>query len=158
MNRCRFVLLSAVLVSATPAPAATPEGPGHCPGRARVRVEVPVVPLPGFTAEVRVDFGGRIHHGRVIVEAGGRIHLEHLGDRAAERWCREQLAAALARRNPAPVGPGGLGWDTRVVCPGGREVGHTWARVGPIDLPAAVGVTTAGGLTLTRHRLLELGR
>jgi hypothetical protein len=158
MNRCRFVLLSAVLVSATPASAAAPEGGGPCPGRAPVRVEVPVAPLPGFTAEVRVEFGGRIHHGRVIVEAGGRIHLEHLGDRAAERWCREQLAAALARRHRAPLGPGGLGWDTRAVCPGGREVRHTWARVGLIDLPAAVRVTTAGDLTLTSHRLLEPGR
>jgi hypothetical protein len=119
---------------------------------------VPVAPLPAFTAEVRVEFGGRIHHGRVIVEAGGRIHLEHLRDRAAGRWCQDQLAAALARRNPPPVGQGGLGWDTRAVCPGGREVCHTWARVGPIDLPTAVRVTTAGDLTLTRHRLLEPAR
>jgi hypothetical protein len=62
MKRSRVILLSAVLVSATPAWAATSAGPGHCPGSATVRVEVPVGPLPGFTAEVRVAFGGRVHH------------------------------------------------------------------------------------------------
>jgi hypothetical protein len=55
--------------------------------------------FPGFTADVAVNFDGKIHRGTVDVKANGIVKVE-IADEAARGWVKEQLASLVAHRRP----------------------------------------------------------
>lgn len=95
----------------------------------------------GYVADVEVSLGGFTRHGRIIVTADGRAHLEHL-DEQARRWAGEVIR---------PGTPPSRGWDDR-----DRRVGpprRVWGQVGGNAVLAEVH-TPDGSLRISRHKLL----
>jgi hypothetical protein len=121
------------------------------------RLEMTCRPVPCFSADVKVQVGGRTAWGRLIHAGDGALYLEHL-DPPAQEWAGAQLRAVLSSREPSPADA--LGWDSRAERDRARRQG-TRVRVGSLDLPATIrveGLPAAGTLTLTGHQVHRPGR
>jgi len=106
--------------------------------------------FPGMTAEVEVVRDGRIQHGRIIMEAGGRLHLEHL-DPATAAWCRRLMERVTRGEGEAARG----GWDDRAGLGEGKPI-PGWATVGQFRVLGEVHVAAGGvcqRVRLLHHRL-----
>lgn len=53
--------------------------------------------FPGFTADIEVNIDGKVSHGKVKVEATGKVHIEKL-DAEAESWAKRQLSSVVGHR------------------------------------------------------------
>jgi hypothetical protein len=53
--------------------------------------------FPGFTADIEINFDGKISRGKVAVEATGKVSVNKL-DGDAEAWAKRQLGSIVAHR------------------------------------------------------------
>lgn len=53
--------------------------------------------FPGFSADVEVNFDGKMSQGKVQVDAGGKVTLENL-DKPAQEWAKRMLGSLVAHR------------------------------------------------------------
>lgn len=95
----------------------------------------------GYQAEVEVSLGGVTRHGRVIVARDGRVHVEHLDERAAG-WVRQVI-----REKPATS----AGWEDRPLRAG--PVPRVRVRRGADGVPAQIH-TPEGSLEVSRYKPL----
>lgn len=57
--------------------------------------------FPGFTADARVNWDGKVFSARVKVDATGKVTVEGVEDKAVESWTRRVLGSVIAHRLPA---------------------------------------------------------
>jgi hypothetical protein len=79
--------------------------------------------FPGFTADLEVNFDGKITKGQVQVNSRGKLEMK-LNDEAAEKWARESLASTAAHRidNSASLGTPCAFLDDNADHPLGRAI------------------------------------